>query len=288
VGQFVSEDPIGFGAGDGNLYRYVFNSPINFTDPEGEFLVPALAGAGVAAAASLVGEALFPAPAQAPTAPDDLHPDDNGWKRLAVELGLSAGPGLVKAGEAWVQALAAAGDEALEATLRNASKALKNLFGSSGDDLANTLGQQSDELGKATQNAPEEAADAGASSAGGSSCLIDGASSNFGGSTPPLSIDDAQLSQKLGQHMGDFGGNPASSVDRAAVRSIIEDIGSNPDVVVNGTFRGQGPNGTRGPVQFRIKGNDVVVTKPDGTFVTIFKDGVLNNTSVKNALGSNQ
>jgi len=34
---------------------------------------------------------------------------------------------------------------------------------------------------------------------------------------------------------------------------------------------------------FRIKGNDVVVTKPDGSFVTILKDGV-NNTSVKNAL----
>lgn len=35
VGRFLSEDPIGFGAGDANLYRYVFNSPTNATDPSG-------------------------------------------------------------------------------------------------------------------------------------------------------------------------------------------------------------------------------------------------------------
>ena len=40
----------------------------------------------------------------------------------------------------------------------------------------------------------------------------------------------------------------------------------------------------RGPVVFRIKGNDVVVTRPDGTFVSVLKDGVNQNTSVQNAL----
>jgi RHS repeat-associated protein len=35
VGQFISPDPLGFGAGDANLYRYVGNSPTNFTDPTG-------------------------------------------------------------------------------------------------------------------------------------------------------------------------------------------------------------------------------------------------------------
>lgn len=38
-----------------------------------------------------------------------------------------------------------------------------------------------------------------------------------------------------------------------------------------------------GAVQFRIKGNNVVVTKPNGEFVTILKNGV-NNTSVRHAL----
>jgi RHS repeat-associated protein len=36
LGRFQSEDPLVFGAGDPNLYRYVFNSPTNFTDPTGQ------------------------------------------------------------------------------------------------------------------------------------------------------------------------------------------------------------------------------------------------------------
>ncbi|MEX0679119.1 MAG: RHS repeat-associated core domain-containing protein, partial [Pirellulales bacterium] len=35
IGRWLSEDPIGFLAGDANLYRYVSNSPTNFTDPSG-------------------------------------------------------------------------------------------------------------------------------------------------------------------------------------------------------------------------------------------------------------
>ncbi|MEF9672755.1 hypothetical protein QNM99_12635 [Pseudomonas sp. PCH446] len=64
----------------------------------------------------------------------------------------------------------------------------------------------------------------------------------------------------------------------------INDIGNNPDEVIPGTFAGQGVGGARGDVFFRIKGNDVVVTKPDGSFVTILKDGVTQNPSVKSAL----
>ena len=35
VGRWLSEDPIGFKASDGNLYRYVGNGPTNFVDPSG-------------------------------------------------------------------------------------------------------------------------------------------------------------------------------------------------------------------------------------------------------------
>jgi RHS repeat-associated protein len=35
VGRFISEDPMGFGAGDTNLYRYVGNNATNYTDPTG-------------------------------------------------------------------------------------------------------------------------------------------------------------------------------------------------------------------------------------------------------------
>jgi RHS repeat-associated protein len=42
VGRFISEDPIGFSAGDTNLYRYVGNNATNYTDPSGAFLLPLL------------------------------------------------------------------------------------------------------------------------------------------------------------------------------------------------------------------------------------------------------
>ena len=35
VGRFISEDPIGFGGGDVNLYAYVGNNPLLFIDPWG-------------------------------------------------------------------------------------------------------------------------------------------------------------------------------------------------------------------------------------------------------------
>jgi RHS repeat-associated protein len=35
TGRFIGEDPIGFRAGDTNIYRYVGNSPLNGTDPTG-------------------------------------------------------------------------------------------------------------------------------------------------------------------------------------------------------------------------------------------------------------
>ena len=36
IGQFVSNDPLGFEGGDANLYRYVFNAPLSYTDPSGQ------------------------------------------------------------------------------------------------------------------------------------------------------------------------------------------------------------------------------------------------------------
>ncbi|WP_165229541.1 peroxidase family protein [Aquisphaera insulae] len=36
AGRFVGEDPVGLRAGDANLYRYVYNSPLTMIDPTGE------------------------------------------------------------------------------------------------------------------------------------------------------------------------------------------------------------------------------------------------------------
>jgi RHS repeat-associated protein len=35
VGRFISEDPLGFEGGDANLYIYVQNNPVMFSDPQG-------------------------------------------------------------------------------------------------------------------------------------------------------------------------------------------------------------------------------------------------------------
>jgi hypothetical protein len=36
MGRFVSEGPLGFKAGDANLYEYIFNNPANYRDPNGQ------------------------------------------------------------------------------------------------------------------------------------------------------------------------------------------------------------------------------------------------------------
>ena len=104
------------------------------------------------------------------------------------------------------------------------------------------------------------------------------------GAGAAFKVDSKQLGKKLGKHVEDFGGNAASPRDRKMVLDKIYDVGGNPEKVIPGTFAGQGVNGARGDVFFRVKGNDVVVTKPDGTFVTILKDGVTQNPSVQSAL----
>jgi RHS repeat-associated protein len=40
VQRFIAEDPLGFEAGDANLHAYVFNAPLDFTDPLGEIVKP--------------------------------------------------------------------------------------------------------------------------------------------------------------------------------------------------------------------------------------------------------
>jgi hypothetical protein len=104
------------------------------------------------------------------------------------------------------------------------------------------------------------------------------------GANSVFKIDNAQQGKKLGKHVQDFGGNASNAVDRKKVLDKIHDIANNPDKIIPGTFAGQGKNGNRGNVFFRIKGSDVVITKPNGFFITIIKDGITESTSVKNAL----
>lgn len=47
IGRFISEDPIGFRGGDMNLYRYVGNGAINYTDPFGLIVIGAGLGGSI-------------------------------------------------------------------------------------------------------------------------------------------------------------------------------------------------------------------------------------------------
>ncbi|MFC5768916.1 RHS repeat-associated core domain-containing protein, partial [Thauera sinica] len=49
IDRFISEDPLGFAAGDVNFYTYVGNNPVNANDPEGKF-ANLLVGGGISVA----------------------------------------------------------------------------------------------------------------------------------------------------------------------------------------------------------------------------------------------
>ncbi len=55
IGRFLTEDPLGFGAGDVNFYAYVGNNPINANDPSGKVNAP---GAAIGFFSGLVGGAV--------------------------------------------------------------------------------------------------------------------------------------------------------------------------------------------------------------------------------------
>ncbi len=99
-------------------------------------------------------------------------------------------------------------------------------------------------------------------------------------------IDPSQLGKKISRHHDEWGltkDDLKSASARKTLEDTINDIVKNPDAAYEGTFLGQGSGGLRGDVNFYAKGNDVVVTTPSGSFVTIMKDG-MNNTSVVNSI----
>lgn len=97
-----------------------------------------------------------------------------------------------------------------------------------------------------------------------------------------LDITDKQLGKKAGKHMSEFGLSPGNQADRTAFQNYIIRMTNNPDEVRAGSWRGQTDDNKRGNVLFYLKGNDVVVTKPNNEFITILKDG-LSNQAVQQA-----
>ena len=89
---------------------------------------------------------------------------------------------------------------------------------------------------------------------------------------------EKQYGKKIGKHAQDFGLDAGKEADRLKMHEIIADIISNKDEIRIGSWRGQDND-----VLFFIKGDDTVITKTDGEFVTVLKDGVKNSAGVKNA-----
>ena len=89
VQRFLSEDPIGFTGGDLNLYRYVGNNPINYTDPSGKIVWFAVAWAAIE-----IGLAVYDA---YDTASTIFDPCASGWEK-ALAGGLFIGGALLPGG----------------------------------------------------------------------------------------------------------------------------------------------------------------------------------------------
>ncbi len=90
-------------------------------------------------------------------------------------------------------------------------------------------------------------------------------------------IADKQRGKKLGKHCSDWGLDPKKSEDRDKLEQIIHDIFNHCTEKRIGSYMGQPED-----VIFHIKGDDVVVAKPNNEFVTVLKGGV-NCARVKNA-----
>ena len=75
VGRWISEDPIGFAAGDSNLYRYVGNSPTNGIDPKGlQFTVASKVYSARVSAKSFIYDILQTQPIGGTNLPDLVGP----------------------------------------------------------------------------------------------------------------------------------------------------------------------------------------------------------------------
>ncbi|WP_103352183.1 putative T7SS-secreted protein [Amycolatopsis sp. CA-128772] len=93
-------------------------------------------------------------------------------------------------------------------------------------------------------------------------------------SVPEVKVDGKQFGTKVGKHAQDYGLNPADAESRAWVRQHVDDISRTPNEVRQGPWNPQGGGGS--DYYFLRKGEDVVVTKSDGSFVTILKGGQAN------------
>ena len=96
-----------------------------------------------------------------------------------------------------------------------------------------------------------------------------------------LNISNNQFGKKFGPRARELGIDPRNARIRYQFRDRIQRIFDNADEIRRGTFRGQD-----GDVFFFRRGRDVVLTKPNGDYITILTGGTtskrfINATRVK-------
>jgi hypothetical protein len=85
---------------------------------------------------------------------------------------------------------------------------------------------------------------------------------------PPLNISPKQFGKKWGKHAKDYGLDPGDPDSRQQFMDLAQRVHSNPDDVRVGPYN---PNGGGGPdYVFYRQGDDLVIMKPNGDFVTMF------------------
>ncbi|GAB7040161.1 hypothetical protein JCM9533A_40110 [Catenuloplanes niger JCM 9533] len=93
---------------------------------------------------------------------------------------------------------------------------------------------------------------------------------------PPLSgVGDRQFGKKWGKHAKDYGLDPSDPEARRWFEERIHTVHATPDEVRVGPWNPQRGGGT--DYQFYRQGNDLLITKGDGSFVTMFPLGPAGN-----------
>jgi filamentous hemagglutinin len=99
---------------------------------------------------------------------------------------------------------------------------------------------------------------------------------------PGVKFGGRKFGQKVAQHGREWGLNPASAADRATFKRIVERIvEKGAGSVRQGPWHPKTPAGGSDFLFYPHRGN-VVVTQPDGSFVTIMRDA-LNNAWFRGA-----
>ncbi|MEL6402578.1 MAG: RHS repeat-associated core domain-containing protein, partial [Cyanobacteria bacterium J06626_4] len=137
VGRFLSEDPIGFDAGDANLYRDVFNSPTNYTDPSGNAAFPVIPIIVAGIVTPFVADTLW-SPVQTPETCNDINPGLPWYLRIPAEAALGAGIG------------------AAPGIARGVGGSIARQLPSILDDIARGAGSIGDDIGRALAGSGDE------------------------------------------------------------------------------------------------------------------------------------